>query len=98
MRYFAILVVLSCLLALCSAYRKVTLKNEAGEKETYESDDRYCHRVGRKYHGKKNHARVSGGVVAYFSDSECKQWLEIDYATTKEYRTIKSPIKAYRAL
>ncbi|KAJ2324754.1 hypothetical protein GGI00_005235, partial [Coemansia sp. RSA 2681] len=78
MRYFIVLVVLSCLLAVCNAYRKVTLKNEEGVEETYESDDRYCHRVGRKFNGKKNYARVTGGPTRYYEDSECKKWVLTD--------------------
>ncbi|KAJ2571675.1 hypothetical protein GGH95_004151 [Coemansia sp. RSA 1836] len=98
MRYFAILVVLSCLLALCHAARRVTLQNAYGQVEVYNSNDYYCHRVGSKYHGTWSYAAVTGGVTAYFGDSECKQRVFADYNANGGYNYIGSPVKAYRAL
>ncbi|KAJ2744393.1 hypothetical protein GGI20_002998 [Coemansia sp. BCRC 34301] len=98
MRYIVVLAVLSCLLALCQAARRVTLKNAAGQVEVYNSNDNYCHRVGSKYHGSPNYAAVTGGPTNYFSDSECKNWVAIDNYASGGYIYVGSPIKAYRAV
>ncbi|KAJ2864204.1 hypothetical protein GGH94_003068 [Coemansia aciculifera] len=97
MRFFVILAVLSCLLALCHAKRTVTLQNAIGQKETYHSDDYHCHRVGRKFHSPFNNASATGGATTYFSDSECKVGILIDPVGKGQFLQIPSGVKAYRA-
>ncbi|KAJ1825334.1 hypothetical protein GGH91_001425 [Coemansia sp. RSA 2671] len=98
MRYFVILAILSCILALCHAAREVVLKNADGEEETYNSDDFFCHRVGRKFHSPENEAVATGGPVMYYSDSECRKRVNVDLDGEGESIHVASRIKAYRAL
>ncbi|KAJ2061338.1 hypothetical protein GGI08_002873 [Coemansia sp. S2] len=97
MRFFVLLAVLSCLLALCHAARTVTFENALRQRETYHSDDYYCHRVGRKFHNPFNKASAIGGATTYFSDSECKVGVLIDPVGKGEFLDIPSRIKSYRA-
>ncbi|KAJ2489649.1 hypothetical protein IWW37_003787 [Coemansia sp. RSA 2050] len=98
MRFFVLLAVLSCMLALCHAARKVTLRNAQGQQETYYSDDYHCHRVGRKYHNPNNMAAATGGPTAYYIDSECKVGTLIDPVGKGDFVRISTGVKAYRAI
>ncbi|KAJ2493176.1 hypothetical protein IWW37_000826 [Coemansia sp. RSA 2050] len=98
MRYFVVLAILSCLLALCHAAREIVLTNAEGKEEIYDSDDYYCHRVGRKFHSPENEAVATGGPVIYYSDSECRKWVHVDLDGEGEPIHVASHIKAYRAL
>ncbi|KAJ2864205.1 hypothetical protein GGH94_003069 [Coemansia aciculifera] len=97
MRFFVILAILSCLLALCHAKRKIEIKNEKLVKETYYSDDDYCHRVGRKFHGPNNMVASTGGPTMFYKDSKCKVPAFLYQRTDEEYEDIPYAIKGYRA-
>ncbi|KAJ2025284.1 hypothetical protein IWW57_003431 [Coemansia sp. S610] len=98
MHFFIILAVLSSMLALCHAARKVTLSNIHGQLETYNSDDYHCHRVGRKFQSPHNSAAATGGPTTYYSDSECKVKTITDSKGKGDFIYVPSPIKAYRAI
>ncbi|KAJ1913062.1 hypothetical protein GGH13_002782 [Coemansia sp. S155-1] len=93
MRFFVILPALGCMLALCHAAVKVTLTNEAGEKESYTKNE--CYRVGRKFVGSKNKIVSTGGAVSYYSDSACKNGVFLDVAGDGTVFDIPSPIKSF---
>ncbi|KAJ2740878.1 hypothetical protein GGI20_005563 [Coemansia sp. BCRC 34301] len=101
MRYFVVLVVLSCLMALChaasSAYRKVTLENNNG-RESYDSDTLGCYKVGSKFREGPVNVRVTGGKTAFYSDSMCHEWLGSDETGNGNKLIFNSRIKGYRAV
>ncbi|KAJ2748630.1 hypothetical protein H4R27_006127 [Coemansia aciculifera] len=98
MRFFIILAILSCVLALCHAAREVTLRNAKGEEETYDSDDYNCYAVGRLFYSPDNEAIAIGGPTMYFSDSQCRKRVGVDLDGEGEVLKIASRIKAFRAL
>ncbi|KAJ2043040.1 hypothetical protein H4S04_006978 [Coemansia sp. S16] len=98
MRFFVILAILSCILALCHAAREITLRNAEGEEDTYNSDDYYCHRVGRMFLSSDNEAIATGGPTMYYSDSQCRKRVSVDLDGEGEVIKVASRIKAYRAL
>ncbi|KAJ2064698.1 hypothetical protein GGI17_000840 [Coemansia sp. S146] len=92
MRLFAILPALSLLLALGHvAAVKITLTNEAGEKESYTE----CIRVSRKFLGSSNKVAASGGAVAYYSDSACKTMVFLDPDGSGTALSVSSRIKSF---
>ncbi|KAJ2703794.1 hypothetical protein H4218_000033 [Coemansia sp. IMI 209128] len=97
MRYFVVLALSSCLLALCHAAREVSFKDEKMREETYYSDDYKCHRVGRKYHEGNIMVAVVGGPVMLYSDSKCKEKVFLYQDPTTEYQDLSPGIKSYRA-
>ncbi|KAJ2041038.1 hypothetical protein H4S04_001465 [Coemansia sp. S16] len=97
MRFFVILAILGCLLALCHAKRKIEIKNEKLVKETYYSDDEYGHRVSSKFNGTSNMVASTGGPTMFYKDKKCKEPAFLYKRKDKEYEDVPYPVKAYRA-
>ncbi|KAJ2810736.1 hypothetical protein GGI24_006956 [Coemansia furcata] len=94
MRFFVTLAALSCLLALGQADVKVTIENEAGQTESYNSYE--CYRVSRKFNAPNNKIKSVGGAVSYYSDSDCKKGVFLDVAGDGTVFPVKDQIKSFR--
>ncbi|KAJ2755380.1 hypothetical protein GGI19_001688 [Coemansia pectinata] len=93
MRFYILLAVLSCLLALCSS-TFIAISNATSFKN-YEALDTRCYKVDPWYLGNKNRITVSGTVTYVFANDDCTNLVGVGYHTANVWQAVSRPIRSF---
>ncbi|KAJ2256375.1 hypothetical protein GGI13_001217 [Coemansia sp. RSA 455] len=96
MRYFVVLAVISCLLALSNALTYVSIQNLDQYEVVYHATDNRCQTVSSRFSGRHNWVATKGKMTYYFSDSSCKTQVYVDPYANGNFAGVPSPIKSFR--
>ncbi|KAJ2034614.1 hypothetical protein GGI08_004855 [Coemansia sp. S2] len=93
MRFYILLAVLSCLLALCNS-TYVSIFNGTKFK-SYEALNTECRKVDPWYLGKNNKVTISGTVTFLFSNDDCTNMVGVGYHTNMVWQAVSRPIRSF---
>ncbi|KAJ2075725.1 hypothetical protein GGH13_000417 [Coemansia sp. S155-1] len=97
MRFFVVLAVISCLLALSNALTYISIQNLNQYEKVYHAFDSKCHRVSSRFSGRFNWVATNGKMTYYFSDSSCQVRVFVELLTGGHFTGVPSPIKSFRS-
>ncbi|KAJ2340945.1 hypothetical protein GGH92_006033 [Coemansia sp. RSA 2673] len=97
MRYFVVLAVISCLLALSNALTYVSIQDLNGYEKVYHATGPKCQKVSSKFSGRHNWVAAKGKPTYYYSDSSCRSTVFVDPDAAGHFFGVSSPIKSFRS-
>ncbi|KAJ2749566.1 hypothetical protein GGH94_000826 [Coemansia aciculifera] len=94
MRFHIVIVIFTCLLALCTGTR-VGVSNF---KKRFYFDMKYknCNTVGSIFDVPRTQIYVKGYVTGFYKDSSCQVPAKLSFDTKGKWVTVNSPIQSYR--
>ncbi|KAJ2348271.1 hypothetical protein GGH92_002885 [Coemansia sp. RSA 2673] len=97
MRFFVVLVVISCLLALSNALTYVSIQNLDKFERVYPMRSPRCQTVSSDFSGRHNWVAARGKTTYYYSDSSCRVRVFVDPDANGNYAGVPSPIMSFRS-
>ncbi|KAJ2103320.1 hypothetical protein GGI09_000732 [Coemansia sp. S100] len=92
MRYFTVIVLIACLMALCNA-ASVSIYNK-NKRQDLNIKNTACVKVDKAFRASSNFVLTTGYQASFFANDDCTFLVGMAYSANKDWQQIPRPIRS----